>query len=118
MVEEELGRVFEDLRTGKLTPAEASAACLLAVTEDDSADSMREVLSTFLEVSESKALPVFCDTLVAATGQGILETDDLDPIIDPRDEEAESYAVGRLLRIVYFLHNGLAPGLLSEGRAP
>lgn len=118
MVEEEFGRVFEDLRTGKLTPAAASAACLLAIIEDDGADAMRQMLSTFLEVSESKALPVFCDTLVAAAGQGILETGDLDPIIDPRDEQAESYAIGRLLRVVYFLHNGLPPTLLSEGRAP
>ena len=118
LVEEELRRVFEDLRTGKLTPSEASAACLLAMIKDKGADSMREVLSTFLEVSESNALPVFCDTLAAATVQGVLEPGDLDPIIDPRDEQAESYAIGRLLRVVYFLHNGLPTAPLSEGRTP
>ncbi|WP_420348501.1 hypothetical protein [Pelagibius sp.] len=118
LVEEELRRVFEDLRAGTLTPAEASAKCFVAMIEGDDAHSMREVLSTFLEVSEPTALPVFCNTLVAATEQGVLEPGDLDPIIDPRDEQAESYAIGRLLRVVYFLHNGLPTAPLSEGRTP
>ena len=113
LVENEVKKVFVDLNAGKLTAAQASNSCLLAMVKDDDVESLRQVLSTFLEVSRSKALPVLCDLLVKAMESGALRATDFDPIVDPQDKEAESFAVGRLLRIVYLAHNGLPPEILS-----
>jgi hypothetical protein len=105
--------LVDKVQSGALPPAQATEACLLIMTEDEHADSLRGVLSTLLELSRSKALPAFCDALVKAAEMKILKGDDLRPATHSQDPEAESYAAGRLLRTIYFIHNGLAPDLIS-----
>jgi|GEM_PF-4143767 len=112
---EEMLQMFNDLRSGALTPKLASSECLTDMVKSDEAEDMRQVMSTYLEVSRSNALPAFCDALVQAVQQGLFEPEDLIPIIDPRDERAESYAMGRLLRVIYFTHYGISPALLTDG---
>lgn len=105
--------LVDKVQSGALSPEEASEACLLIMTEDETTESLRGVLSTLLELSHSDALPAFCDALVRAAELEVLKGDDLRPATQSQNPEAESYAAGRLLRTIYFIHNGLSPDLIS-----
>jgi hypothetical protein len=69
---------------------------------------VRDVISTYLEVPPSRAIPTLCATLVKAVLTGSLTAEDVYPLNNRQDKTAEAFAVGRLFRVVYFAYHGLA----------
>ncbi len=106
-LEEEIVQVFRDLQAGRLNPQAASSECHLGIVGSEDADSLRQVMSTYLEVSKSNAIPAFCDALVEAVVRGDFQAEEFLPLVSGKDKEAEAYAAGRILRQVYISHNDL-----------
>ncbi len=117
-LEDEVLEVLRDVQDGELAPAAARDRCLLTTGESEDAESLRQVMSTFLEVSGSQAIPAFCSALIDAVAERRLAAEELAALIDGGNHEAEAYAVGRLLREVYMTHNGLLATPVDGGGRP
>ncbi len=115
MAEKEISKIFEGLQSGTLDPSEAHADCLDSIERHEDPESLRQVFSTYLEVTQAEALSVLCEAVVQTVGDGNLMMEDLLPLFSKQDKPAEVLAAGRFLRAVYFAHNGIPAPFVSGG---
>jgi len=114
--EKEVRAFAEAVQDGSLSASQAHATCTQQFESDPSAKDVREVMSTFLEVSEADAISALCEALVRAIKADALTADELADTVRKSDEADLGVKVGRLLRTIYFSHTSVAAATV-EGRA-
>lgn len=117
--EDEFLQDLERLRDGTQTQEGAVRSCRNSVRQSDSRQAMGEMMSGLLDVTERDAMTAMCTALVDAVASLRLSVRTIRSIGVEDDMDRASFAVGRLLREIYFAHRKLrTSGQLSEEPRP
>lgn len=114
--EEKIRAFAEAVQDGSLSASPAQATCTQQFESDPSAKDVREVMSTFLQVSETNAIGALCEALVRAIRADAITADELATTVRKTGEAELGIKVGRFLRTIYFAHTSV-PAAAVEGRA-
>ncbi|HIC80026.1 MAG TPA: hypothetical protein EYP07_03550 [Kiloniellaceae bacterium] len=117
--EDEFLEDLERLGDGDRTQEDVVQSCRSSVRQSDSRQAMAEMMSGLLEVAERDAMTAMCTALVDAVASRRLSVRTIRSIAVEDDTDRVSFAVGRLLREIYFAHRKLrTSGQLSEEPRP
>ena len=104
-LEEEMLEAVRSLRSGTLSPEATAESCVAAIEASDKEADYRAVMTTFLDVPGSDAIPALCRAIVRSIVAGTITEDNLAPVLSGTPKDREAAEAGRLLRSVYFAHH-------------